>query len=498
MKKLSAGWWTDKYIYAMLAVFPLFVGFWGYTETTASKFVFFGVLTVLWLVFAGIALLKSREGELGKPEGRIVFPLATYLLLCLISAACSPYGASVLLGEGRFDGLLTTLLCVMAFCGGAFSARAKRGYLFAAMGAGALCCLVGIFQLFGLNPLGFFPAGYDYYDAGVKYTGSFFGTIGNADLTSAYLCLLLPIGTAYYIMSKKRELWLLPILAVMAFSLLTCRVAAGLLSCACLALLMPPLLIANRERLHRALECGALMALGLCAALCFHGEKTGGELHLWLAFSVKAAVMLILAVFAGIARLVFARSEFSARGLRIFFVCLSAAAFIGALAGVYFFAPESGTLWELSQVLHGHLEDSFGSSRILIWRRVLEIIPQRPLLGGGPGTLALRIDVNFSRFVEETGNTLTAFIDNAHNEYLGTLANTGLLSLLCYAAAQIVSVVLAIKRGGCAALCLICALVCYWISGFFGLGLFLVSPLMWICWGLLAAELCKPKTKDAE
>ncbi|HBD86136.1 MAG TPA: hypothetical protein DC001_01765, partial [Clostridiales bacterium] len=80
--------------------------------------------------------------------------------------------------------------------------------------------------------------------------------------------------------------------------------------------------------------------------------------------------------------------------------CASAAA--GALAAIFFWPGTEGTMYELSQFLHGHIDDSFGSSRILIWRETLGVIAERPLLGGGPDTLTLRTDMDFSRYVAET------------------------------------------------------------------------------------------------
>ncbi|MEG2677884.1 MAG: O-antigen ligase family protein, partial [Oscillospiraceae bacterium] len=135
--------------------------------------------------------------------------------------------------------------------------------------------------------------------------------------------------------------------------------------------------------------------------------------------------------------------------------------------------------------------DSFGSSRILIWRKCAELIPGRLLLGSGPGTLALHLDVGFSRFVAETGQTLETVVDNAHNEYLGILLNTGLFSLLAYLSAMSASLWRAIRSSSNtpAFLCIACAVLCYWIQSFFGLGLLIVSPLMWVLWGLLATSL---------
>ena len=49
---LSPEWVTDKFILIMLAVFPLWVGFDGYSNVTLSKFLFFVICTGLWLLLA--------------------------------------------------------------------------------------------------------------------------------------------------------------------------------------------------------------------------------------------------------------------------------------------------------------------------------------------------------------------------------------------------------------------------------------------------------------
>jgi len=154
-------------------------------------------------------------------------------------------------------------------------------------------------------------------------------------------------------------------------------------------------------------------------------------------------------------------------------------------------AEGSGTIWELSRVLHGDIRDAFGSSRVRIWRETLALVPEHLLLGGGPDTLSLRLDISFSRYVESSGVTLTAVIDNAHNVYLGLLADTGLLGLAGYLAAMVCSLFAARRRTG--RIPLILALLCCWIQDLFGLGLPITTPLMWVLWGLLLADTHIPK-----
>ena len=150
---------------------------------------------------------------------------------------------------------------------------------------------------------------------------------------------------------------------------------------------------------------------------------------------------------------------------------------------------ESGALYEMNRVLHGELSDEFGSSRLRIWRETMALIPQRPLLGGGPGTLAARLEIEFSRYVPETGGTLTSFVDNAHNIYLGYLANCGVLGLLSYLALLLAAARAAFKtRRAPMTAALLLGAVCAAVHGLFGLGLCLSEPFFWIVLGLICSQ----------
>lgn len=415
----GAKWLTDKYICLMLLVFPLWTGFEGYADLTRSKFLFFAVLTGAWLLAAGVSLLRAHTPPPRlRPEGWVCL---VFLAGACLSAACSPYGAAVLIGASRYDGLLTLLLYGCIFLG--VSAFGERRALYAALlGVScAACCAVALLQLAGGNPLGLFPGGYTYYDAGVRYSGAFLGTIGNTDLLAAYFCLCVPYLAACAALARKRRaLWLLLPAALAVWVLARSGVASGAL----------------------ALLLGALAAVPLLA------QRRFGRRRLTRALALSGAAALLC-----------------------------------ALAAVYF-CPAGGTAGELSQVLHGHVEDSYGSSRVLIWRETLRLFRERPLTGGGPDTLTLRTSVGFRRYVAETGVTLSTHVDNAHNEFLNDLVNLGLAGTLPYLALCVLCL-RRVRRGGGAEAG--CALICYWIQSFFGLGLCIVVPMVWIMMGLVFA-----------
>ena len=425
---MKARWLTDKYISLMLLVFPLWTGTEGYAAITRGKFLFFAVLSALYLaLLLPCALLdgeKPRRARL--PQW---FALAFMAAACL-SAALSPYGRAVILGASRYDGLLTLLLYGGIFLGVSAFGEWKKYYVYLLAASASICSLVAIPQLLGGNPFGLYPGELTYFDANVRYTGEFLGTIGNTNLLAAFYCLCIPLFIWHALTHRAlRDRLVLAAAALCLGVLIASRVASGAVALAAAAVVLMPYYVNYTSHSRKK----ALIAAGCMAALC-----------------------------------------------------------LAALAAVYFYGGGSGTLHELSQLLHGHVEDSYGSSRVAIWRECLRLAGERPLVGGGPDTLALRTDMTFSRFVEETGSTMSTHVDNAHCEPLGYLVNLGALGLIPYLALCAGS----LRRffRGCApaaggALC------CYYVQSLFGLGLCIVVPLVWIYMGLVCSgkelEICK-------
>lgn len=419
--KTKASWLTDKYIWIMLLFFPLWTGFDGYARITRSKYLFFVWATCLWLVGLVVCVIIDRP----KPKAPRAASICAliFMLAAGVSAAFSEHGSVTLIGASRYDGLATLLLYGAIFLGVSSFGKARKLYVYLIAVSSSTCCVISGLQLLDINALGLFPSGLSYYDAGIKYTGEFLGTIGNVDVLSAFLCLCIPLFLGTVAMSKDRRdlILLIPAAACLAIAFLS-RVSSGVLAVSACALVAVPYYVNqrfDRPKLTRT-------AVGTSAGLVIIG--------------------LVL---------------------------------------LYFWPGTSGTLHELSRVLHGEISDSFGSSRILIWRESLELFTQKPILGGGPDTLTLRSAIDFSREVAETGATLRTHVDNSHNEFLNYLVNLGLFGLLPYLGLCALSLFSWLKG---ASPVFGCAVFCYLIQSFFGLGLCLVVPLVWIFMGLTCQE----------
>lgn len=430
---MRARWLTDKYISLMLLVFPLWTGPQGYAAITRAKFLLFALLTGTYLAGAlACALLERAKPR--RPSAAQWAALAFMAAACL-SAALSPYGSATLLGAGRYDGLLTLLLYGGSFLAVSSFGEWKKYYVYLLALSASLCSLLAIPQLLGANPLGLYPAGLNYFDANVRYTGEFLGTIGNTNLLAAFYCLCIPLFAWQALTGRRRRERLLLIPAVLCLGvLIASRVASGLVAMAAAVVALVPYYVNYTRHSPRLTALAAAAMAALCAA---------------------------------------------------------------GLAAVYLYPGQSGTLYELSQLLHGHVDDSFGSSRVAIWRECLRLVGESPLTGGGPDTLTLRTELNFSRVVEETGATLTTHVDNAHCEMLGYLVNLGVLGLAPYLFLCYVNLKHFFTASGGAPAALGGAFGCYLVQSLFGLGLCLVVPLVWIYMGLICSPQEDKKCKNA-
>ena len=150
-------------------------------------------------------VVLSRHDRIGAVTGAAVI---IYIILTLISALCSDYFPETIFGSARHEGTLTIAIYGLTFI---FVSRYYRPHLLhAAIFGGSVIVfdVVSLLQAAGMNPFGLYPDGLSWADRNVKYNGEFIGTIGNADLVSAFLCVAIPLTAVmgvFLILSAKKE-----------------------------------------------------------------------------------------------------------------------------------------------------------------------------------------------------------------------------------------------------------------------------------------------------
>ena len=243
------------YVCLLVCVLYLYLPWGGYARMMEGKYVCFLALTLGYL--AAMAALAPRA----KPRMTAMRACAAAYLVCsAVSAACSPYGAAVLLGGTRRDGLvMLALYAALFFClGGAL--RPDRRLIRLAAAAASLCGVLTLRQLAGGNPLGLYPAGTDYFSGDAAYSGFFAGVSGNIDFTAFLLAIAACVFAAALVRLRMWEL--APALALTLAALWRLSVAAAGVGLAFAAVWSLALLVPRRRGAALAISA----ALSLCAA----------------------------------------------------------------------------------------------------------------------------------------------------------------------------------------------------------------------------------------
>lgn len=272
-----------------LSVFVLYPGLQGYQAIQQGKFgafcALFGGYLVLMALFSLELWLTGRIRPAGPeavwkrwtPAKKLV---AFYWTWTVLSAAVSPFWTQTLVGMTRNEGLLTiTLYCGCFFCVSEYGR--PRGWMMHLV-SGVMTLFSGycLMQMAGCDPLRLYPAGYGFQNANVDYAGVYLGTIGNADLTAALLCLAIPAMGIWLLAGKERSrLWSLLPLSLSLAALWKMQVQAGLLAAAVSAFVILPLALPWKGKSRK----GLWLASGALAAALLAGiyvmEPPGGTLY---------------------------------------------------------------------------------------------------------------------------------------------------------------------------------------------------------------------------
>ena len=415
--------------------------------------------------------------------------LLLFLLITIISAVFSVYPGTFR-GEFRREGVLTIAIYIFNCFFLSKYIRPKKWLILLFGGCTVIFCVLSLIQLTGANPLGLFPKGYNFYSSREHFSGGFLGTIGNAGLVGAFLSIAAGVLSMSLIKCdfSKNRFFATTVVSLFLVMLLIFEmdIEAALLAAAIGLVLMLPVAVTGQQSLFRALFVFAIVisAFSISRVIVFGDGNTMLDLMgLHLLFAAGFLVFLGVVV----SRInVF--EKIPAKWYRAGAACVVALFLCFAIIYLWFFGSgHTGMIYEASEILRGRWDDTFGSTRIYIWRNVLLGITRWGLLlGTGPDTLGFWNIELFPRYIPEFGIMLVAQIDAAHNEYLQILATGGLLSLISYLGALVLVAVnwfrfpdnrLSAVAGA--------GVLFYCIQAFFSISMFITAPFFWACLAVL-------------
>ncbi|MCR4881936.1 MAG: O-antigen ligase family protein [Clostridiales bacterium] len=466
----------------LLAVFPLSAH--EYSSITRFKYLQMLFLTGICVMTAAVFLRSWEKQFCWKSLPRLLCVL--YAAWVGLSAFFGSYaglvdaeGARVVLtGAVRYEGLITQVCYFLLFLVFSLS-RPHRGLVLGTCAAAmAVYAAVVLCQYADWNVLDLFPKGRSTY---TNY--EFQGTIGNIDMVSGYLTLMIPLVLIPWILGQGSPLLLISaLLGVMLETLM--GVQSGLLAVAVLsAVLISAALVREDVRLRAGIAfAGTACCFALRSVIGLPWlDGTQSVTFLW---NPRALLWLAAAGAAGAAGGFFRKKKTGV--LRPRTVTLVWGMLLAAVILLVWLCPlggEGSMLWEVREILHGRSSDSFGSWRWGVWRHTLAVSRESLLFGTGPDMFFYAMQ----DYLQETGNVLGEHFDNPHNLYLAILAGSGLPALLLYLA-LVFSVIrhcfrsrdVFVRAAGMSVLL-------YSVQGFFSFSICLVSPVAWTIFGMACA-----------
>ena len=409
-----------------LGLFPLLQGG-TYLSITWHKFLF--MLALTGLTFIAFLTEVFRKRIVFRPS-RTVFAAVFLMLWMILSCLFSGYSPEIwwVGTSSRMEGLRTQLCYFLLFFCFSFSAVSFRPVFWSAVAGLLIFTVIVLLQRAGLNPMNLYPEGYSY-----ALNPEFQGTIGNIDMVTGYLCLLLGLflrGMDETVSARGRVRLLLPSVA----------------------------------------------GLGLC-------------LFLLVTMDVQFGIIA-----GSVGLLFFCLRRLRKKQLRIIVILILLLALILL---VFCWPANSGALYELREALQGRLQLSFGSNRLAVWVYSLQMtmdpdpesaapgIPScsfwhRLLFGGGSGSFELRFRNYLDRHHLEipdsqNGVPLPVYFDQPHNEYLALLVNNGVPALILY----LLLLFFVPKQNRL-------LILPYTVQAFFSFSVCLVAPMFWVVLGLSA------------
>ena len=462
----------------------------GYTDIAPWKYRSFIAAAALFCFVLVCVLIDYRldGNRMGawRPVRKQELPLIGYLLFTALSALVSQY-PGVFWGNTRQEGAFTISLYVLTAVLFSRYFRPAKWIPWLVGSAVSLFCLFGLIQFAGGNPLTLFPQGYQYHHADIYFLGKYWSTVGNAGLCVALLVMAVGLFFVGFIRGNKSRMWASIPLFLAIFCIVELEGEAGILALLVGIPLLLPVCIRSCGELSRAAAGVALMlaAVGCAQLLVF--AAAGVTLSLRSSILSYAGVLLCIGVSCVLRRL---HREIPAAVLQKNIAVAVASLFLaGVLVLALYDGVPAGFLQEAQQLLRGNWNDDFGSGRLYIWRRVLELVPQAPLFGGGPDTLGLRGIAWKPTLHPVLGVEVTTEIDAAHNELLHILVNQGALALLAYLAV-LVRALLCWWKNRQELYRLMCgaAVLFYLLQSLFGISSPVSAPFFWMALGCLMSD----------
>lgn len=429
------------YIVFLTAVLPLYTGgtYWRLGDT---KYMLFRNVTQICLgAWLGAVLIRGVVSLIGGTGCRPRFSamdlcVLAYGAAALVSAFCSPYGRIPWLGYHEwYMGAVSQCMFVGIYFFVSRSCFRSRIPVYIGEAALAAVFLIGFANRLSLDPLRLMQ---DFTYKSWEYS-HMISTIGNINWFCGFCSVMMGFPVAAYLKSRGRaEIFLHYIVSVMGLVLLCIQGsdAGPLIAAVCIGV---SLLYGLKEK--QIFRRGLAMAAGMCLVMATYAnivKRLGTEVMAavpadgigldrmaWNGWWVVGIILLILTA-------VFGRLSRDTAGKVGMALMVSGGLAVAVLAVAYALRMPGG--------------DGWGSGRGGLWKFAWQGFAKggfrQKLVGAGPDCFAEYIysTLPASQLTPTEGFWTGTIYANAHNEWLNTLVNLGVIGMVALAGIYICSI----------------------------------------------------------
>lgn len=459
---------VNFFLLLMFTVFPLIVTN-QYTSIRTDKYFTFLIGTALLIVMLTIYLVivaKDKDNKILNKEylknaqiikgisSLDVFVICFFVVATLSTLFSGNIISSINGSNGRNNGLL--LITAYTICYFIISRLYffKEGILVIFALVGALVCGLGVLNFFLVDPFNLY-AGYS--DGNVM---EFLSTIGNRNLFSSFVSILLPFVSGLYLTSKGNHIKMFYLICIgFAFSgLIVGNSNSGYLALVAFLVIAFLFSLKTFAKLKNFVMLVFSMLLSAkilrLISLMFNDKNRGigtfGDFLIYnkiitIALIAMAVIVLILNIIEKNSKN-FKNKEIHKSVFWIFLI-LFIICFISLFALIIYYS-----IYDTKTQLTGikrffRINDAWGTHRGFIWIRCIEVFKtfdiKNMLIGSGPDTLYNVFHPMFGNEMIQKYNEMT---NSAHNEYLNYLLTLGILGAISYIGITVSSIIRGLKK----------------------------------------------------
>lgn len=219
----------------------------------------------------------------------------------------------------------------------------------------------------------------------------------------------------------------------------------------------------------------------ICTSIMFSSLLCTTTRSGWVSFSIMAFIGLLFII---------KRKESLKRAILIFIIFISIFGFLNHVSNGAIFRRAEIIVNEASEVTSAlidkevEIKESFGSSRIFIWKMASKAFIDRPILGEGPDTLRNRLIEDYNeKYMSYAKNG--DYFEKSHNEVLEYAVSGGIVTAISFIIILIMIFIGLLKRINNDNIKIIfLVFIAYVIQSMFNISVISVAPLVWIMFGI--------------